>query len=285
MIITIHDDFNLQRIIDSGQCFRPVKIPDGRYRFITGKHLLHIQELGDGRYEVDCSRWNWKHTWKPYFDLNASYAAIRRSIPDSDTYLSWAAEYSQGIRILRQDPWEMLITFIISQRKSIPAIRSAVEMLCEKAGTLCEEGGENFYTFPRPGELARLSAEDLRECSLGYRAPYIYQTVRKVRREKINLYQWNILADEKLVEKLMEFPGVGIKVANCTALFGYHRIARAPVDVWIERVIREHYGGQNPFVSYPETAGIMQQYMFYYIRNGKKMSRTKMNGRSKAYSP
>ena len=277
MIITIHDDFYLQRIIDSGQCFRPVKIPDGRYRFITGKHLLHIQELGDGRYEVDCSRWNWKHTWKSYFDLNASYAAIRRSIPDSDTYLTWAAEYSQGIRILRQDPWEMLITFIISQRKSIPAIRSAVEMLCEKAGTLCEEGGENFYTFPRPGELARLSEEDLRECSLGYRAPYIYQTVRKVRREKINLYQWNILADEKLVEKLMEFPGVGIKVANCTALFGYHRIARAPVDVWIERVIREHYGGQNPFVSYPETAGIMQQYMFYYIRNGKKMSRTKMN--------
>lgn len=277
MIITIHDDFNLQRIIDSGQCFRPVKIPDGRYRFITGKHLLHIQELGDGRYEVDCSRWNWKHTWKPYFDLNASYAAIRRSIPDSDTYLTRAAEYSQGIRILRQDPWEMLITFIISQRKSIPAIRSAVEMLCEKAGTLCEEGGENFYTFPRPGELARLSEEDLRECSLGYRAPYIYQTVRKVRREKINLYQWNILADEKLVEKLMEFPGVGIKVANCTALFGYHCIARAPVDVWIERVIREHYGGQNPFVSYPETAGIMQQYMFYYIRNGKKMSRTKMN--------
>ena len=277
MIITIHDDFNLQRIIDSGQCFRPVKIPDGRYRFITGKHLLHIQELGDGRYEVDCSRWNWKHTWKSYFDLNASYAAIRRSIPDSDTYLTWAAEYSQGIRILRQDPWEMLITFIISQRKSIPAIRSAVEMLCEKAGTLCEEGGENFYTFPRPGELARLSEEDLRECSLGYRAPYIYQTVRKVRREKINLYQWNILTDEKLVEKLMEFPGVGIKVANCTALFGYHRIARAPVDVWIERVIREHYGGQNPFVSYPETAGIMQQYMFYYIRNGKKMSRTKMN--------
>lgn len=270
MIITIHDDFNLQRIIDSGQCFRPVKIPDGRYRFITGKHLLHIQELGDGRYEVDCSRWNWKHTWKSYFDLNASYAAIRRSIPDSDTYLTWAAEYSQGIRILRQDPWEMLITFIISQRKSIPAIRSAVEMLCEKAGTLCEEGGENFYTFPRPGELARLSEEDLRECSLGYRAPYIYQTVRKVRREKINLYQWNILADEKLVEKLMEFPGVGIKVANCTALFGYHRIARAPVDVWIERVIREHYGGQNPFVSYPETAGIMQQYMFYYIRNGKR---------------
>ena len=134
MIITIHDDFNLQRIIDSGQCFRPVKISDGRYRFITGKHLLHIQELGDGRYEVDCSRWNWKHTWKPYFDLNASYAAIRRSIPNSDTYLTWAAEYSQGIRILRQDPWEMLITFIISQRKSIPAIRSAVEMLCEKAG-------------------------------------------------------------------------------------------------------------------------------------------------------
>lgn len=267
MVITIHDDFNLQRIIDSGQCFRPVKISDGRYRFITGKHLLHIQELGDGRYEVDCSRWNWKHTWKPYFDLNVSYAAIRRSIPDSDTYLIWAAEYSQGIRILRQDPWEMLITFIISQRKSIPAIRSAVEMLCEKAGTLCEEGGENFYTFPRPGELARLSEEDLRECSLGYRAPYIYQTVRKVRREKINLYQWNILADEKLVEKLMEFPGVGIKVANCTALFGYHRIARAPVDVWIDRVMQEQYGGRNPFIAYPETAGIMQQYMFYYIRN------------------
>lgn len=161
----------------------------------------------------------------------------------------------------------MLITFIISQRKSIPAIRSAVEMLCEKAGTLCEEGGENFYTFPRPGELARLSEEDLRECSLGYRAPYIYQTVKRVCREKIHLSQWNSLPDETLIEKLLEFPGVGIKVANCTALFGFHRISRAPIDVWIERVIREHYGGRNPFVLYPETAGIMQQYMFYYIRN------------------
>ena len=112
-----------------------------------------------------------------------------------------------------------------------------------------------------------MSEEDLRECSLGYRAPYIYQTVKRVCREKIHLSQWNSLPDETLMEKLLEFPGVGIKVANCTALFGFHRISRAPIDVWIERVIREHYGGRNPFVLYPETAGIMQQYMFYYIRN------------------
>lgn len=216
---------------------------------------------------MSCSPYLWNHLWKPYFDLPENYEAIRNSISPNDHYLQKAADYSRGIRILRQDPWETLITFIISQRKSIPAIASAVEKLCQKAGEEIKTPLEILYTFPTPQKLSSLSPEDLKACSLGYRIPYISKSAGIIKKSPHLLKDMAKYDDEQLLNALMELPGVGIKVANCTALFGFHRTALAPVDVWIKRVIDQKYEGSNPFPAYGQKAGIMQQYLFYYAQS------------------
>lgn len=269
MNVLIRDDFDLNKIINSGQCFRAVEISPGKFRFISGRHVLYISHVKGIHYAVSCSTYVWNHVWKPYFDLSFDYAALRNQIPAKDTFLTKAADYSKGIRILRQDPWEMLITFIISQRKSIPAIRSSVEKLCEKAGQKIETPCESLRAFPTPKALSALSLDDLKDCSLGYRASYIYETTHIIRENPHLLTEIKNLPDEELIEKLMEFPGVGIKVADCTALFGCHRTALAPIDVWIQRVIDTCYDGNNPFPAYGKEAGIIQQYLFYYAQTTK----------------
>ena len=266
MQITVTDDFNLDKIIKSGQCFRAEKLVDGKYRFITGKHMVHILPIAPFLYEEECTKNEWNSIWHTYFDLDTNYKKIRESIDNADVYLQKAAEYSKGIRILRQDSFEMLITFIISQRKSIPAIRDAINKLCIYGGEKIFHKNEEFLAFPTIETLHQMTIEELKSCSLGYRASYIQKTIDLLIQKQIHMNHWTNLSDEDLVEKLMEFPGVGIKVANCVALFGYYRVSRAPIDVWIDRVIQEVYEGNNPFTSYPVYAGIMQQYMFYYRR-------------------
>ncbi len=271
MKITINDDFNPDKIIDSGQCFRPHKVEDGIYRFITGEHILDLKYTstnGSGNVrdaekeiEVSCSRKEWDEIWHPYFDLDTDYKKIRNSIPKTDCYLRSAAEYGNGIRILRQDKFEMLISFIISQRKSIPAIRTSIERLVKLYGH------DGF--FPRPEEMLRATDEELRSCGLGYRVPYIIKAVERVAHHDIDLDMLDALPDEELFDELKSFAGVGDKVANCIALFAYHRTGRAPVDTWIARVIAEQYNGVNPFPTYKDTAGIMQQYMFFLAKDLK----------------
>ena len=134
MEVHISDLFDLQKITDSGQCFRVVPLPEGTYRFITGGEVLYIRKTSEEHYRVSCDPDTWEHIWCPYFDLSRNYREIRKAIPAEDSFLDLAAQSGAGIRILRQDPWEMLITFIISQRKSIPAIRSVVEMLSRRYG-------------------------------------------------------------------------------------------------------------------------------------------------------
>lgn len=127
----------------------------------------------------------------------------------------------------------------------------------------------DFYTFPSPSALGKLSVNELKNCSLGYRAAYIHATARMIAREKISFTEMETLSDKELTEKLLLFPGAGIKVVNCISLFAYHRTAAAPVDVWIGRVIQKHYGGVSPFPSYGHAAGIFQQYMFFYAQAKK----------------
>lgn len=270
MFITINDDFNLAKIAASGQCFRVKELEDGSFRFITGNHVLNIKELAASAsneaepniavsedkkpvhekvisksFEVDCSREAWDRVWHPYFDLDRSYQQVREQIKVRDKYLLLASHNGLGIRILRQDPWEMLITFIISQQKSIPAIKAAVETLSVKYGTRLELSQETLYSFPTPDQLAAATEEELRECKLGYRAPYLIDAVKQV-------------------------AGVGDKVSNCICLFAYGRTRLAPVDTWIKKVIDQKYKGKNPFPKYKNNAGIMQQYIFYYAQTHKQ---------------
>ncbi|MBR1451678.1 MAG: DNA-3-methyladenine glycosylase 2 family protein, partial [Lachnospiraceae bacterium] len=197
----------------------------------------------------------WDEIWDPYFDLDTNYRKIRKSIPSDDVFLKNCAKSGAGIRILRQDKFEMLISFIISQRKSIPAIRTSVERL---VGLYGKDG-----FFPEPEAMLSATEDELASCGLGYRCSYVYNAARRVALGEFDLEEIDNLPDDELFDALKSFAGVGDKVANCVALFAYHRCGRAPIDTWIARIINEHYDGVNPFNRYGTVAGIMQQYMFY----------------------
>lgn len=267
MRIRIDDDFDLEKIRDSGQCFRVEPFEDGTYRFISSNQYLYIRRSSPGYYQVKCRRGAWDKFWRVYFDLDRNYHIIRSHIPASDPFLQAAAQAGRGIRILRQDPWEMLITFIISQRKNIPAIRKAVNQLARKYGKPIDTGREVIYSFPTARDLARAGHNGLAGCSLGYRLPYIECAIDMVRSGKLDLTRLEGLPLDEIKEALKTVQGVGDKVAGCIALFGYGRTDAAPVDVWISRVIKENYGGIDPFTAYGQEAGIMQQYAFYYIQH------------------
>ncbi len=262
--INIQDDFDLEKIATSGQCFRVRKFDDGTYRFITGSHILYIRPIEGSLYLASCSQKEWREIWETYFDLTRDYAGLRKRAGGKNLFLQKTMEYGRGLRVLRQEPWEMLITFIISQRKNIPAISKSVGMLAQKYGTQVSTAWETVSLFPTPEELDSVSIEELSECRLGYRAAYVRDAVDKVRSETLDLTAIAGYEDERLFQELLQVHGVGKKVANCVCLFGYGRSARVPVDVWISRVIQEECKGQNPFPAFGEDAGIMQQYAFYY---------------------
>ena len=267
MEIKIIDDFDLKKIADSGQCFRPKEISAGVFRFICGENILHISERGDNIFDVDCDEKTWADVWKNYFDLGTKYADIRRDIRNFsagkpyEKILLDATNFGKGIRILRQEPFEMLISFIISQRKNIPSIRSSVEKICEKFG---RQVGD-VYLFPHAEDFT----DFLMGLGLAYRKGYVRDALKKILSGEINLDAMKNLSDEELVDTLKKIWGVGDKIANCVALFAYHRVDRAPVDVWIKRAIDEDFGGENIFDQFGKNAGILQQYIFYYKRNNQ----------------
>ena len=260
--IRIQDDFSLEKIADSGQCFRCRQAEDGAWVFITGRHMLRIRSVKENVFDVSCDRSTWDRVWHPYFDLDRNYARIRSDACGLFSYLDHALDTGAGLRILRQDPWEMLITFILSQRRSIPVIRRSVQLICEAFG----EKSESHIRFPSPEALAQAGDEPLRQCCLGYRAPYVRKTAAMISQGIMPPVFPDSLSTPELLDALMTFPGVGRKVANCVALFGYGRMDAAPVDTWIARVIEEDFGGKAPFDTFPETAGIIQQYLFYTKR-------------------
>ena len=265
-LVAIQDDFDLDKIIESGQCFRPQKLSDGRYRFLSGSALLYLTPLGDGQYDAAWYGSDQEY-WADYFDLGRNYAALRCSLAGQSSYLDKSLDFGQGIRILHQDPWEMLITFLISQRKSIPAIRTAVEHLARCCGEPLSAEGDEVFLFPTPQQLCGLSEAQLMGCGLGYRTRYIQNAAAQASSGTLDLGALAALPDDALFSRLLELDGVGKKVANCVCLFGYGRTAMAPIDVWIQRLIDEEFGGHDPFPSYDQQAGIVQQYLFYYKRS------------------
>jgi len=257
------EDFDILKIADSGQCFRINRCNDGRWLAIASDKYCYVDDNNYPEIEILCNDED-NGFWHSYFDLDTDYALIRKSADKNDAFLMAAAEYGKGIRILRQDPWEMLITFIISQRKNIPAIKSCVEKLCFKFGN---EIGDGIYSFPSAEALMSKGISGLEDCSLGYRTEYVYLAAKAVCDKTINLDELKTLSDADLMEELLKLKGVGIKVANCVSLFGSHRIGAFPIDVWIDRVQKEYYQGHFPVERYAGYAGVMQQFIFYYIRS------------------
>ncbi len=185
-----------------------------------------------------------------------------------DPFLWKAAEYEKGIRILRQDPWEMLITFIISQNRNIPAIRSSVELLSTMCGDRrIDRRGMEYHVFPRPSQIVAISNEGLSDCRLGYRCQYVRAAAEAVSDGTINLDHLKQANDTATMRALTGLFGVGPKVASCVSLFGLHHTDAFPVDVWMKRILAEQYPNGYPYERYSPYNGIYQQYMFAFYRH------------------
>ena len=273
MEIHITDDFDLDRIADSGQCFRWRKDDSGAYRIIHKGHCLKIRSLGNAMFRLSCSEDEYRRVWHDYFDFGENYRSVRERVSrEEDPFLADACEYGKGIRILRQDPWEMLVSFIISQNKNIPAIKKSIELLCETAGKRCESTGQEReddgqLVFPSPEQILSLSDEALAACRLGYRCRYVKAAAADVAEGKLDLDSLRDAPEEETIKGLMSVCGVGVKVANCISLFGLHHIDAFPIDVWIRRILDNEYPSGYPKERYSPYNGIYQQYMFYYYRN------------------
>lgn len=269
--IELGEALSLQKVADSGQCFRPSDIGGGTFRFISGGTVLDAKQLGARTLSVSCDADIWERVWVPYFDLQRDYTVIRQDIfSRGDALLTEAALYGDGIRVLRQEPFEMLISFILSQRKSIPAIRTAVRALAKTYGDRAlAASGDTVFLFPKPEVLAESSEQKLRDLGLGYRAPYVLDAANRVAAGSLNLEALTAFSDEALFAELQTVHGVGKKVANCVMLFGYGRTERVPSDVWVQRIIQAGYRGRDPFAAW-QHAGILQQYLFYYALTHKE---------------
>lgn len=284
----IQSQFDLRQTAESGQCFRMNSCGEHTWSVISGDHYLEIRQDG-ACFSFDCPDGDYPF-WHHYFDLDTDYGAYIASIRRRDAYLRAAAQAGFGIRILNQDVWEMIITFIISQQRTIPKIREAVEALSFHYGTKKEVFLSNgtlrtYYTFPTPKQLGQATLEDLQALKLGYRASYIHQICADAREGRLDLQKLAAMDYETALDYLTGFYGIGTKVANCVCLFGLHHIDAFPVDTWIQQILTTRYYPKNPrkyrplpksrlyetmirdyFGCYKGYSGVMQQYIFYYER-------------------
>jgi N-glycosylase/DNA lyase len=256
--------FQLPLTASSGQSFRFNPFQDDAYELIALSQRLIIRDIGQDLYDFSCDEKQFMAVWHRYFDLDRDYETLQSLVLQDGSFLHQAVTYASGVRILRQEPFENLISFIISQRKNIPAIKSCVEKLSQKFGNEICPG---VHAFPAPEALAGASTQDLSSCGLGYRTQYVKQSAELVSSGEIDLGALHLLNNADLEQELLRFPGVGRKVAACVMLFAYQRMDSFPVDVWIKRVLDAEFPSGFPYDQYPDICGILQQYMFCYARH------------------
>ena len=254
-------DLDLEQTLDCGQSFRWEKQNDGSFSGVAFGKYVNIS-LGGTDMIIKNAAPEDEKIWRNYFDLELDYGKIRGDISKLHPVLEDAARYAPGIRILRQEPYEALCTFIISQNNNIKRIKGIVARLCESFGDEIDEG---VYTFPTAERLAELTPDDLAPLRAGFRNRYIIDSAKKVALGEVDLELCKTADYEAARAELMKITGVGVKVADCTLLFGMHRVEAFPVDVWMKRAMEKLFPGMtaNDFGEY---AGIAQQYIFHYSR-------------------
>lgn len=263
-------NFDIHKICNSGQCFRLIPIGGNRYSLIAFGEYLEVEQEG-GEVSFSCTEQEFEDRWSAYFDPDTDYGAIELSVDASDAYLTEAVRCGSGMRILRQDLWEVIVSFIISQQNNIPRIRKCVDALCRNfGGRRVNFRGDEYHTFPAAEELARHPLEDFSVCSLGYRAKYIWKTAQMVSGGEVSLSEIGKMDYETARAELMKLCGVGIKVAECICLFALHHVDAFPIDTHIQDMLANHYPEGFPFERYRGYAGILQQYGFYYELWGKR---------------
>ncbi len=260
------DFFDVAQTFDCGQCFRFEVAENGRSvsGFAFGREV-RIDQLSDSEiYIYPCSGDEFQTVWVKYLGLDTDYGAVRngmRELRPDDEKLLIAMETGKGIRILRQEPWETLCSFIISQNNNIPRIKKLISALC-KAGAEIEGGSD--IAFPKPETLVKMGVDGLFALKTGFRAGYLYDAALKVSTGEIDLNSVFEMSFPEAEAELCKIKGVGPKVAACTLLFGFGKLEAFPIDVWVKRVIAEYYGGAVSPSDFGNHAGLAQQYLFYH---------------------
>lgn len=276
MVTKTIKNFDLGQIWQSGQCFRMTQVDETHFQVIAGERFLEIEKVGDGadqtmpgtgsQYAFICSEEEFDTFWHDYFDLETNYAEkYIEAINPRDEYLTSAATFGSGIRILRQDLWEMIVSFLISQQNNITRIRRCIQNICEKYGEeRTTSNGQKYFAFPTPEALATLDDDDLKPCNLGYRSKYVVRAAKSVVSGEIDLEAIGQMNYKKAREELLKFFGVGEKVADCICLFALHHLQAFPIDTHINQALQAHYKRGFPNRRYHGFQGVMQQYIFYY---------------------
>ena len=285
-------DFDLTHIFDCGQCFRWEREEDGSYTGTAFGKTVNMSILADDgacsaapasgaaakRLVIDgASEEDFEKIWRPYLDLDRDYGEIKERLGSQCSVMAEAIKSGDGIRLLNQDNWETLISFIVSQNNNIPRIKKCIEGLCSSFGEpLPEYRGRARYAFPTFETLASLAPEDLAHIKLGYRAPYIVETAKKVAEDGgKTLYARSHMPLADAYDYLISLHGVGPKVANCILLYGMGKYESFPIDVWMRRVMNKLYNIDEKNVkemaeyaknAFGEYGGFAQQYLFYHIR-------------------
>lgn len=269
-------DFDPKHIFECGQCFRWHKQEDESYTGVAKGRVINVSRQDDIVRIKNTNLEEFNTIWYDYFDFGTNYTDIKNNLKSMDEYLDKATDFGWGIRILQQDGWEMLISFIISSNNRIPMIQRAIENLSRNFGKyIGKYEGKDYYAFPTPEELNKATIEEIRACQTGFRDKYIKSTTESVINNNEDVLSYRNLETEECLKELLKFNGVGPKVGDCIALFGMQKYDTFPVDVWVKRVMQEFYVEDDMSLpkirkfaidKFGDLSGFAQQYLFYYAR-------------------
>ena len=280
-ILRNQDSFELKDIFECGQCFRWNEQEDGSYTGVIKNAILNVKKENENIIFTGICEEDIKSLIEYYFDLNTDYEKIKQKLSNIDEYLKTSIEYGKGIRILNQDLWEMIISFIISANNNIPRIKGIIERLSQKYGNEIEWKGQRYYTFPTAEQLKDVTVEKYRKLGLGFRDIRLYETTKMILNKEVDLEKLkNNPNTQEVRNELLTLSGVGPKVADCILLFSdLKRFDVFPIDVWVRRVMNDLYIKENDETKVSKTKieklaeekfgdlkGLAQQYLFYWRR-------------------
>lgn len=280
-ILKNQNSFELKDIFECGQCFRWNEQNDGSYTGVVNKSIINVKKEDENIIFTGKCHGDIKKIVEYYFDLNIDYEKIKRKLSNMDQYLKTSIEYGNGIRILNQDLWETIISFIISANNNIPRIKGIIERLSKKYGNEIEWNGQKYYTFPTPEQLENVTVEEYRKLGLGFRDIRLYETTKMILNKEVDLEKLkNNSNTQEVRDELLKLSGVGPKVADCILLFSeLKRFDVFPIDVWVRRVMNDLYikEADEAKVSkkkieeladekFGNLKGLAQQYLFYWRR-------------------
>ena len=272
-IITGLCHFDPQKVFDCGQCFNFEPSPIGGFCGVVGKKVIRVERNDPDTVTIYNTDQQDFEKISAYLCLDDDYHEICKDIISSmekngvDTkIISQAMSEGEGIRLMKQDKWESLCSFIISQNNNIPRIKKIIATMCKKYGEEFTYQENKYYTFPSPNSLVQAGIDDIFECKTGFRAKYIYDAAQKVVNREIDLEKIDNMSTDEAMAELMKIKGVGPKVASCVLLFGYGKKDAFPIDVWVKKVLSKYYNEKFDHKLMGQYSGIAQQYLFYYER-------------------